>query len=246
LKPQTVVIPSAVGTNRERLKRSYDNIKRVEIDYDTYIRENSKQALRNIQLESDIPDQKIPLLSCLIAKGRVLNFPSVAIPKLLRRKNLTSNMKVWFGRYGDLILKKELGRGTFGRVILTNTKDSRGKGTVAIKVQSPTGSLAWEFVILQRLEKRILSSKKQAVDYAFPRPINFISLADGGILSMSAVSKTGLNLIDLSNFYTLKLGTSIPEIIAFHYMSVALKVVEVLHSKGKVLVSNLHIILKLQ
>jgi hypothetical protein len=218
------------------LKRSYDDFQKAEFDYKMCVAQNIKTALTHLQTKPDLPDYDKPSLSRLLSGRKVFHFPSVALPKQLRRKHLVSNTEVLFGTHGGLFLKKELGRGTFGRVFLVNTLDTRNRRTVAIKVQSPTDSLAWEFVVLQRLEKRILLNRKQAIDYAFPRPINFISLADGGILNMSAVSETGLNLVDLSNFYTLKLGKPVPELIAFHYTSVALRIIEQLHWHGKILV----------
>lgn len=201
------------------------------------IAENTKTALNDLEKMSDVLDYNTPFLSRLLLKDKVFHFPNVALPKQLRKKLISSNTKVLFGELGGFFTKKELGRGTFGRVILVNTGDARNKETFAIKVQSPTASLAWEFVVLQRLEQRILLNRKQLVDYAFPRPINFISLNNGGILSMSAVSETGLNLVDLSNFYNLKLGKSVPELLAFHYTSVALRIIEQLHLHGKMLVS---------
>ena len=218
------------------MKRSHDDVQKAEFDYKKYVAQNIKSALTHLQTKPDIPDYDKPSLSRLLSGRKVFYFPSFVLPKQLRRKTLISNTEVLFGRHGGLFVKKELGRGTFGRVFLVNTLDTCNKRTVAIKVQSPTESLAWEFVVLQRLEKRILLNRKQAVDYAFPRPINFISLADGGILNMSAVSETGLNLVDLSNFYTLKLGKPVPELIAFHYTSVALRIIEQLHWRGKILV----------
>ena len=209
--------------------------------------QNIKTALNDLQTHSVIPDCNTSLLACLLSKGKAFHFPSVAIPRQLRRKNLGLNTNITFGILGGLSLKKELGRGAFGRVVLMNTSDSCNENTIAVKVQLPIGSLAWEFIILQRLEQRIAKDGKNVSDYSFPRPINFISLADGGILGMSAVSKTGLNLVDLSNFYTLKLGKSVPELIVFHYTSIALRIIDQLHRQGKILVrySNYAFILKL-
>ena len=200
-----------------------------------YITRASQDALTDLQHNSNNADS----ISRLISKGKIFDFPSVTLPQQLRRKQLLAHSNVVIGKHGGLLIKKELGRGTFGRVILVNTAGTKSGGTtVAIKVQSPTNSLAWEYVVLQRLERRLSRRNRRAGLYPFPRPINFISLADGGILSMSTASETGLNLVDLSNFYKLKLGESVPELLAFHYTSAALKIIEDLHSHGNILVRS--------
>ena len=218
------------------MKRPYEEVQKSVLNYDTYIAQASKHALRDLKRNADNPDSGISFVSGLFSRGKIFDLPRVLLPKQLRRKYLVSDSNVLFGKHGGLLLKKELGRGTFGRVILVNATGTATSSTVAIKVQSPTHSLAWEFVVLQRLERRLLQNTKQSDTYAFPRPINFISLADGGILSMSAVSETGLNLVDLSNFYKLKLGETVPELLAFHYTSAALRIIEELHVHGKILV----------
>jgi len=194
-------------------------------------------ALKRLQSKPDIPDHHASLFSLLISNGKAFYLPGAALPKQLRRKHIVSNTKVVVGKHGGLVLRKELGRGAYGRVVLMNTPDSLHCSTVAIKVQSPTGSLAWEYTVLQRLERRILHDGKQDFDYAYPRPVSFISLADGGLLSMSAASETGFTLVDLSNFYKLKVGSTVPELLALHYTSIALRIIEQLHWHGKILVS---------
>ncbi len=218
------------------MKRPYEDVQKSVLNYDTCIAQASEHALRDLKRNAHNPDSGIPFPSGLFSRGKLFDLPRVPLPKQLRRKYLVSDSNVLFGKHGGLLLKKELGRGTFGRVILVNPTGTATSGTVAIKVQSPTHSLAWEFVVLQRLERRLLQNTKQSDTYTFPRPISFISLADGGILTMSAASQTGLNLVDLSNFYKLKLGETVPELLAFHYTSAALRIIEVLHVHGKILV----------
>lgn len=226
---------TATSTSRAKLKRRYDEVEKAVIDYDMCIAQASQKALRDLQRNTSDPGPN----SRLVSKGKITHFPRITLPKQLRRKHLVSDGNVFFGKHGGLLIKKELGRGTFGRVILVNATGTKSGGTtVAIKVQSPTHSLAWEFVVLQRLERRLSRRKKQTDHYPFPRSINFISLADGGILGMSTASETGLNLVDLSNFYKLKLGESVPELLALHYTSTALKIIEHLHSYGNILVRS--------
>ena len=218
------------------MKRSFDEVETAVYNYNQCISESIEHALKDLQRNHSKPDLTTPFRWRLLRDRRAFHFPRVPIPKQFRRKNIVSDTNVSFGKHGGLLLKRELGQGTFGRVILVDSTDSGSCGTVAIKVQSPTHSLAWEFVVLQRLEQRLIRNTKKSPHYAFPRPISFISLCDGGILSMSAVSESGLNLVDLSNFYRLKLGKCVPELLAFHYTSVALRIIEQLHSKGNILV----------
>lgn len=136
------------------------------------------------------------------------------------------------------VMNCELGRGAYGMVALMGVHDEDegvGADTIAVKAQSPTDCLAWECEILRRLENRMESNCDA---YVFPRPLSFISLADGGIFSMTAGSKTGLNLVDLVNVYKLRLGEHVPEIITLHYVSRMLRHLEQLHWHGKMLVSH--------
>jgi len=213
-------------------------MQKIEIDYNRCITDNIEMALRRLQKKPDVSDSRGSLLSLLLSKGNVFHLPNDVLPKGLRRKHIVCNTEVAVGKHGGLLLKKELGRGAFGRVVLMNTSNNRQSSNIAIKVQSPTDSLAWEYIVLQRLEQRLIPDRKQDIDYAYPRPISFISLADGGIMSMSAASETGLNLVDLSNFYKLKLGKPVPELIALHYTSIALRIIEQLHWHGKILVCS--------
>jgi hypothetical protein len=190
-------------------------------------------ALKRLQAYSIVAtDSRAPLFLLLTMKGKAYHLPNISLPKQLRRqKCLPRDTEICVGKHAG-ILKKELGRGAYGTVLLMDGPNSK----IAIKAQSPTDSLAWEYEILQRLENRL--SRKGAIGmYSFPRPLSFLSMNDGGVLSMSAVSESGLNLVDLSNFYKLKLGETVPEILALHYTSVALKIIEKLHWHGKILVS---------
>jgi len=134
-------------------------------------------------------------------------------------------------------MRKELGRGAYGVVALMDLGEegSKNKGTIAVKAQCPTDCLAWECEILRKLESR---AKVDDATYGFPCALSFLSLADGAILSMTAGSNSGLNLVDLANVYKLKLGEHVPEIIALHYVSRMLRHLEQLHWHGKILVST--------
>jgi checkpoint serine/threonine-protein kinase len=128
---------------------------------------------------------------------------------------------------------RELGRGAYGVVVLMDLNESQdGADVIAVKAQSSTASLAWECEILRRLEGR---AEEKITPYSFPSPLSFISLADGGLLSMTAASKTGLNLVDLANVYQLRLGEHVPEIVSLHYVSRMLRHLEKLHWHGKII-----------
>jgi hypothetical protein len=192
-------------------------------------------ALRRLQTTATvIIDNMAPLSILLASKGKAYHLPRVALPKQLFRKNVLSETEITVGKHAGII-RKELGRGAYGIIFLMDISSSQQKNDLAIKVQSPTDSLAWEFEVLRRLENRF-PSKSMSFRYSFPRPFSIVSLADGGIMSMCAASKSGLNLVDLTNFYKLKLGEVVPEVIALHYTSVALRIVEELHWHGMILV----------
>ena len=227
-----------VQCTNKHLKRTLDMMERNDINYDEYITQNIKTALSNLQRNPENPNPKATLFSLLTSDGKAFHLPATALPKQLRRRHIVSNTKVMAGELGGFVLRKELGRGAFGRVILMNTHNSWHHSNIAVKVQSPTGSLAWEYTVLRRLKSRLLQDERKDVDYPYPEPISFISLADGGLVSMSAASETGLNLVDLSNFYKLKLGKSVPELIALHYTSIGMRIIEQLHWHGKILVSS--------
>ncbi|KAG7364896.1 Mad3/BUB1 homology region 1 domain containing protein [Nitzschia inconspicua] len=191
-------------------------------------------SLRRLQTTSTVTtDNRAPLSTLLVTKGQAFHLPSIALPKQLCRKRTIVDAEISVGKHSGIV-RKELGRGAYGIIFLMDIAGGTKNHDLAIKVQSPTDSLAWEFEILKRLESRF-PSKMTNYSYSFPRPFSIVSLADGGIMSMSAASKTGLNLVDLSNFYKLKLGEMVPEVVAMHYTSITLRIVEELHWHGMVL-----------
>jgi hypothetical protein len=197
-----------------------------------------RMALKRLQSKAVVaPNSRAPLSSLLFSCGKEFHLPNAALPRELRRKRIARNTEVVVGKHGGRLCR-ELGRGAYGVVLLMDVSESMISNKIAVKVQSPTGSLAWEYEVLQRLEDRITRDGKTGTGNAYPRPFSFISLADGGILSMSAASSSGLNLLDLSNFYRLKLGEAVPELIALHFTSLMLNIVADMHWYGKILVSS--------
>ena len=239
------IVQVAAASSSKRLKISSDDIRKSEIDYNNHLNHNIQMSLKRLQTKSDIvPDSRASLFSLLLSKGKAFHFPNAVLPKQLRRKRIATNTEVALGKHGGLCLKKELGQGAYGRVILMDDTESSQRNKIAVKVQTPTGCLSWEYTVLQRLEQRLIQDGKEDTNYDFPRPISFISVADGGILSMSAASESGLNLVDLYNFYNLILGEpAVPELIALHYISIALAIIEKLHWYGRILVSISYVLL---
>jgi hypothetical protein len=212
-------------------------IERSTVDYASIHERDCRVALRRLQSSSLVPDSRIPLQSLLSVAGNSFHLPHVLVPRVLRRKSLIpSKIELSIGKYSGLV-SNELGRGTYGVVVLMEAEESSDDGIIAVKAQTPTSCLALECVVLQRLEERIAS--RQSKTYPFPRPLSFVSLADGAIFSMTAGSRSGLNLVDLANIYKLKLGEPVPELIALHYTSRMLNHIEMLHWHGKILVSKL-------
>jgi hypothetical protein len=204
------------------------------VEYSTIHKHDIKMTLRRLQTASSVAsDSKASLLSLLSTQGKTFHLPHVLLPREFRSKSLPAKTKVCVGKHSGLV-SKELGRGASGVVVLMvfDEKKNPVRG-IAVKAQAPTDCLAWEYEILQRVEQRI---SKERGALAFPKAVSFISLADGGMLSMTAGSSSGLNLVDLANAYRVKLGEPVPEIVALHYTSRMLRHIELLHWHAKVLV----------
>ena len=159
-------------------------------------------------------------------------------------------------------VQHELGRGANGVVLLCTSTDERRsfasdvhQNAVALKVQSPIGGLAWEYSILQiinrrvpkldarrnggRRHRRLSDSLSAAGDgrtaLPFPQPFSFVAFENGGLLGMTAASNSGINLVDLVNFYRKSGEGQIQELVIIHYTARMLKHMESLHWHGKVM-----------
>lgn len=205
------------------------------INYTITHEHDSRVALRSLQASSLVPNSRITLQRLLSSSYNSFHLPHIVLPRIFRKRNtIPSNIELSIGKYSGFV-SSELGRGAYGIVVLMESEEGDDKSLLAVKAQTPTSCLALEYTILCRLMERL--SPKQDRLYPFPRPLSFLSLADGGIFSMTAGSKSGLNLIDLANIYTIKLGESVPELLVLHYTSRMLKHIELLHWYGKILVS---------
>lgn len=202
-------------------------------DYTTLHKDDVRLSLR--QLSNDarpmvdrtpFADPETDLVVMLSKKGSIVELTNQSLPRGLRRKTSTQGEEIKVGsRTG--IVKQELGRGSYGVVVLL---DSDREGTIAVKAQAPTDCLAWEYIVMRRLEERC-----QIDPFPFPRPLSFVSLADGAMLGMTAGSQNGMNLVDISNVYKVQEGCQVPELVALHYTAKMLKHIETLHWHGKVL-----------
>lgn len=182
----------------------------------------------------------------------IIDHRRVAMPRGLLQKLPTKGIEIEIGSVVAKV-KHELGRGAYGVVLLCDSNDGAQEFSSALKVQTPTGCLAWEFDILRKIEdrlpqlegptKRASSRRRRSRDDAdnsesmppFPRALSFVNFSDGGLLSMTAGSSSGLNLVDVVNAHRGTGGGPVPEVIAIHYTAIMLKHVESLHFYGKIL-----------
>ena len=143
--------------------------------------------------------------------------------------NVKSKMKFQVTN-GEYVIINKLGSGCFGTVLLCLNLAS--KEQIALKIQKEVDSLAWEFEILNRINRRIGPNLK----HLFPTTKHLTGFLNGAILGMTAASRTGVNLLDVVNVY----NCSVPELLVVHYTARMLKHIETLHLSAKVLVSHSH------
>jgi len=188
-----------------------------------------------MQTASSVPsNSRIPLPSLLSTNGKNYHLPHISLPRQFRLKSIPDGTKVHIAKHEGTI-NKELGRGSYGVVVQIDRRRrsvASEHNTLALKTQSPIDCLAWECEILRKIDRRLRDNVDES---CFPEGFTFLSLADGALLSMSAGSETGLNLVDLVNVYKKVLGELVPEIVALHYVSRLLRHLEQLHWHGKIL-----------
>ena len=212
------------------------------VDYEVNRKNDTKGAIQRLASKSvSFPKNRKSLNKILTTEKFVCNLPSHVLPHNLRltvkKSAVPSGTGIVLGRSSTSV-KRELGRGAYGCVLLLESDGNQSDAKAAVKAQSPVGSLAWEYEILQRLRDRLNSKLGASRRIPFPAPLSFVSLADGALLTMEAVSTSGLNLIDLINVHRQMRGESaLPEILALHYVSRMLEALEHLHWFGNILVS---------
>lgn len=189
------------------------------------------------------PRRMKSLFSILAQESKVFHLAAHVMPRCLRlsRKSpkIGNSEEIWLSK-SSAILKRELGRGAYGVVGLLQNPPGHGcTENIALKAQSPPDCLAWEYEILQSLRNRL---KTCSGKIPFPIPFSYLGLEDGAMFTMSAASESGLTLLDLVNNYKSVDhvgGNSMPEILAIHYTARMLHHIELLHSRGKILVRDL-------
>ena len=217
---------------------SYDNQEEL-IEYDKLHNEDMETALREIMLEA-AESYEIP----------IFDHQGISIPRALLQRLPTNGREIEIGNT-TADVKYELGRGAYGVVFLCEMKGSQAF-TSALKVQSPTDCLAWEFTVLKKIQDRLkLSGHTECaggrrprmkgrdgddnVLPPFPLPLSFVAFSNGGLLSMTAGSTSGLTLVDVVNAHRVSGGGPVPELIAIHYTARMLQHIENLHWYGKIL-----------
>lgn len=211
------------------------------LNYEQLHKDDIKSALRQLQrlarqnaIQSVVRPRDSDLTRVLSTKGYVDDLPKQSVPRPLLQATSTKGAKIVLGdRRG--VVKEELGKGTYGKVVLMESTNPT-VGVVAVKAQAPTDCLGLEYVILKAVEERVEPHCKGG--FPFPRALSFVSVANGGLLGMTnGGSNSGINLVDLVNVYKVLEDTPVPELIAFHYTILMLKIIEALHWHGKILVS---------
>jgi hypothetical protein len=208
------------------------------VNYKKNHKKKTQSALERLkELASGSVEHHASLTRILSAKSLVYDTPKYVLPRVFRKKLLDQGTEVKIGSSCGTV-KQELGRGAYGVVVLLNV-DNETTETIAVKAQASADTLAWEYEMLQKVEDRVGrrwdSSRLQGVSpFAFPEPLAFVSLADGGLMSMTAASESGLNLVDLVNVHRTRLSESFPEVLALHYTARMLNHLEMLHWHGRI------------
>ena len=214
-----------------QFKNAVDYVALHDSDIRQSIRQLSQEACGSTRAGKPFAGRKNNDLALMLSsKGNVVDLPNQSLPKALRKKASAQGEEITVGSRSGVV-KQELGRGSYGVVVLLRPVDSGD--AIAVKAQAPTDCLAWEYIVMRRLEERLSGIKLGP--HPFPKPLSFVSLTDGSLLGMTAGSKNGTNLVDIVNFYNVGEGRPVPELIALHYTSRMLHHIEILHWRGNIL-----------
>lgn len=212
------------------------------LNYSQVHKNSVRAALRQLQVEArqhairgDVRPPDTDLTRVLSTKGFVDDMPQESVPRVLLQSSSAKGAVVSLGNLRGIV-KEELGKGTYGKVVLLESNDDPTVIAVAVKAQAPTDCLALEYVILNALQERVEPHCKG--HFPFPRALSFVSVGDGALLGMTNASTSGINLVDLVNVYKVLEDTPVPELIALHYTVLMLKIIETLHWHGKILVRS--------
>jgi hypothetical protein len=213
----------------------------MAIDYPTCHKNDVVSAAARLKEQScKFPPNRRSLYKILQSGNNVYDVPSHKLLEALRLPKqggvpVAPGTEIRFGK-SSAIVKRELGRGSYGRVALLEPDPSCQQQLVALKAQSPTNCLAWEFEILKKVQRRIGPQYQQG-SFPYSVPLSYISLFDGALLAMTAASSSGFNLVDLANVYrSPQHNRTMPEDVVMHYTAKMLLRVEEVHWHGKILV----------
>ena len=210
------------------------------VSYADCHKEDTQTAIHSLSDRAvSFPKNRRCLKKILTTENFISNLPSHCVPKKLRlgSKSGTPVATEITLVQSSASVKRKLGQGAYGSVFLLESKDQHASDKIAaVKAQTPVGSLTWEFEVLERLRDRLKGKIEPKKKIPFPEPISFVSLADGALLTMQAVSDSGMNFIALVNAYRESGAPSVPELIALHYVSRMLDALVTLHSFGHILV----------
>ncbi len=203
------------------------NAKNIISDYASVYQNSIKSSTHYLKANAASHVPNIPALTRVLSEPQsIYDLQEHTLPRPLKRQQINQGVEIRISHSSAKIVT-ELGRGSFGSVALLESETSE---KIAVKSQAPIDCLALEFDLLQTARKRIGTKH-----IFFPDPLALVFFADGALLAMSAVTTSGLNLIDLVNAYTLR-GESVPEIVVLYYTSLMLSYIERLHWKAKILV----------
>jgi hypothetical protein len=202
------------------------------VDYEKALKATAVEAIRRIKDASSGSVEQCSSLIYVLSTKSVYDVPKYVLPRIFKKKLLDKGSEIKIG-YSKGTVQRELGRGANGVVVLLSV-DSEANASVAVKAQASTSTLAMEFEILKRIEDRIGKrwSPEQASPFPFPRPLSFVALADGGMMSMTAASESGLTLVDLVNLYR-QCNEKIEDLVPLHYATRMMHHLELLHGHGK-------------
>ena len=211
------------------------------VDYRQAHRGNIKSALSRLrQSASDSIGRVTSLSELMSARHLVYDVPAYVQPRVFKAKLVDRGTEIRIGASSGTVAQ-ELGRGAYGVVVLMNG-ENQSDGKLAVKGQTDAETLAWEYEILKKVESRIepklgIQQNRTNRVFPYPKPIAFAALAahSGGIMSMTAASNSGLNLVDVVNVYKVRQGSSVPELIALFYATRMMNHLENLHWHGKIL-----------
>ncbi|CAB9515023.1 Mitotic checkpoint serine/threonine-protein kinase BUB1 [Seminavis robusta] len=197
------------------------------VDYGQTLKAAETDALKRVKKSASGTEQ-CPSLAEILKATAVYNLPKYILPKAFRKKLLDNNSVLKIGHSKGTV-KRELGRGAHGIVVLLSMDDEPSSTSMAVKAQASTETLAMEYEILKKVHLRV-----QCDLFPFPKPLSFVALADGGMMSMTAASDSGLHLVDLVNLYR-RHNEKIEDLIPLHYASRMLHHLELLHWHGNIL-----------